>query len=70
MLGERRWRDWGIKAAIAAAFYTASAALDDHHNPISKPQYHYGAKIPVTCLNRSMYVVQFIKLPISNLKAH
>lgn len=29
----------------------------EEHSRIPLPSYHYGAKIPVSCLNRSMYVL-------------
>jgi hypothetical protein len=69
MAGTQRRRQWALKAALAAAFCTAATALEAHHNPISKPQYHYGAKIPVTCLDRSMYVLQIVESPLQ-LQAH
>ena len=55
MLAERRQRAWAAILALVLAL-SASALADPPHAALAKPQYHYGASIPVTCLNRSMYV--------------
>ena len=47
--GNRRsWR-MGILAAVMLGTATAQ-----EHSKFPLPSYHYGAKIPVECLNRSM----------------
>ena len=55
------WRaSWASAIAVALSLFTAAAAKEHKeltHAGIPKPSYHYGAKIPVTCLNRSMYVL-------------
>jgi hypothetical protein len=58
----RRMPRVGITLALigAFAFMLDGAQAEQHnlqyHNAIPLPQYHYGAKIPVACLNRSMCV--------------
>jgi hypothetical protein len=39
--------------AVALAFATGASG-QEHRKTLPLPSYHYGAKIPVTCLNRSM----------------
>ena len=46
-----------LALAEACSFaFSGVQAGQPHHTVIPLPQYHYGARIPVTCLNRSMYV--------------
>jgi len=55
MFAQQRWPGASPALAIALAFcstFGLTTALDDSD---IRPQYHYGAKIPVTCLDRSMY---------------
>jgi len=47
---------------LALAPTTAVATQDPHHTSLSLPQYHYGAPIPVECLNRSSETGEHIEL--------
>ena len=49
-MGRKRSR-WGTVICVMAMLGLANA---EEHSKIPLPSYHYGAKIPVECLNRSM----------------
>jgi hypothetical protein len=56
MACKRRWNlvwAWAFALLCASLLHLAVAQeLDEHHLPLSS--YHYGAKITVECLKRSM----------------
>jgi hypothetical protein len=41
--------------ALALLGVQGVKAAKEHHGALAKPMYHYGAKIPVECLDRNMY---------------
>jgi hypothetical protein len=49
--GSGWWRIGGIGMLGAVML---GGAMAEEHSKIPLPSYHYGAKIPVECLNRSM----------------
>ncbi|RDW91009.1 hypothetical protein BP5796_02174 [Coleophoma crateriformis] len=65
---------WAVAACLALSLVGANAAKE--HSPIPLPSYHYGAKIPVSCLNRSIDTgehieddknqLQYIPFPVCN----
>jgi len=77
MLGDRRRIPWLAVLGIGAiALVSGANSEEQHHTPIPLPSYHYGAKIPVSCLNRSIETgehiqdennqLQYIPFPICN----
>jgi len=53
--GARRRMPWlSILFAIVAVCLAGVKAQEEEHSKVPLPSYHYGAKIPVECLNRSM----------------
>jgi hypothetical protein len=51
--GRGRWRNWLAILGIGMVFGLGGVKAEEH-SKIPLPSYHYGAKIPVECLNRSM----------------
>ena len=53
MAPDRRRGFWGSILAIGAIIGIGGVYAEEH-TAFPLPSYHYGAKIPVSCLNRSM----------------
>lgn len=46
---------WRLLLGVGAVLLGAQGVnTQEEHSKIPLPSYHYGAKIPVSCLNRSM----------------
>jgi hypothetical protein len=53
-MGRTRSR-WGtVTCVLGMVIAMLGLANAEEHSKIPLPSYHYGAKIPVECLNRSM----------------
>ena len=62
--------------AFGLAIITLGAKAQEEHSKVPLPSYHYGAHIPVSCLNRSIdtgehiendkHELQYIPFPVCN----
>jgi len=50
----RKGNTWLAVTFAIALISTAGVKAQEEHSKVPLPSYHYGAHIPVSCLNRSM----------------